>query len=243
MDSKSVGLLALSAALVVMSFVLGNAWVTTHDSPTKVVVKGHAQTDFESDLIVWRAYFERRASTIADAYPMVKDDAEMIKQYLIKKGVQESEIVFGAIDISKTYRREDLREGGSRRVFSGYQLPQDVVIESKNVDGIELVAREISELLNAGIELNSQRPEFYYTKLSELKIDLLSRASADGTLRAMSIADEADGSLGDLRRADMGTVQITGQNSNEDYTWGGAFNTTSRYKTASITVKMEFDIN
>lgn len=243
MDSKSVGLIALSIAGVVMSIIVGNAWTSTHDSPSKLVVKGHAQTDFTSDLIVWRASFERRAGTIAEAYPLVKDDAEMIKKYLVKKGVKSTEIVLGAVDITKTYRREDLPEGGYRRVFSGYQLRQDVVVESDNVDQVELVAREISELLNAGVELNSRAPEFYYTKLSELKIDMLSRASADGRLRATSIADEGGGSLGALRRADMGTFQITGQNSNEEYTWGGAFNTSSKYKTASITVKMEFDIN
>jgi len=37
----------------------------------------------------------------------------------------------------------------------------------------------------------------------------------------------------------MGIFQITGQNSNEDYSYGGAFNTSSKNKTASITVNLE----
>ena len=40
----------------------------------------------------------------------------------------------------------------------------------------------------------------------------------------------------------MGVIQITGQNSTEDYSWGGAFNTKAKNKTATVTVKMEFEI-
>ncbi len=46
--------------------------------------------------------------------------------------------------------------------------------------------------------------------------------------------------LGKLRKANMGVLQITEKNSNEDYGYGGAFNTSSRNKTGSITIKMEF---
>jgi hypothetical protein len=40
----------------------------------------------------------------------------------------------------------------------------------------------------------------------------------------------------------MGIFQITAQNSDEEYTWGGAFNTSDKLKTASITVRMEFGV-
>jgi len=46
-----------------------------------------------------------------------------------------------------------------------------------------------------------------------------------------------------LKKANMGIFQITGKDSNEDYSWGGTFNTSSKEKTASITVKMEFKID
>ncbi len=41
----------------------------------------------------------------------------------------------------------------------------------------------------------------------------------------------------------MGVFQITGKNSNEDYSYGGAFNTSAKNKTGSITIKMEFAAN
>jgi hypothetical protein len=40
----------------------------------------------------------------------------------------------------------------------------------------------------------------------------------------------------------MGVFQITGQNENEEYSYGGAFNTSSINKTATITVKTEYEV-
>jgi hypothetical protein len=77
--------------------------------------------------------------------------------------------------------------------------------------------------------------------LSELKIDLLAKASADARLRAETIAKNSGGKLGELRKGSMGVFQITGQNADEDYSYGGAFNTSHKNKTASITVRVEFE--
>lgn len=73
-------------------------------------------------------------------------------------------------------------------------------------------------------------------------MDLLAKASADGKQRAEIIAKNAGSSLGKLKKATLGVFQITGKNSNEDYSYGGTFNTTNRDKTGSITIRMEFAV-
>ncbi len=69
---------------------------------------------------------------------------------------------------------------------------------------------------------------------------MISKATEDARIRAEKIAEFSNGSLGDLRSAKMGVFQITGQNANESYSWGGTFNTSSRDKTASITMKLVY---
>src|SRR5690606_24398673 len=104
------------------------------------------------------------------------------------------------------------------------------------------LSRKATELIERGIEFNSAAPSYYYSKLSELKIDLLAKASADARSRAETIARNSGSSLGKTRKASMGVFQITGQNSNEDYSYGGVFNTSSKHKTASITVRVEYAV-
>jgi hypothetical protein len=118
-----------------------------------------------------------------------------------------------------------------------------VAIESSEVSKVEQISREVTELIASGVEFYSESPEFYYTKLAELKIEMVSEATADARLRAEKIAQSSGGDLGNLQSAEMGIFQIVGQNSDEDYSWGGAFNTSSRRKTASITMQLNFQID
>jgi hypothetical protein len=98
-------------------------------------------------------------------------------------------------------------------------------------------------LIENGIEINSLQPSYFYTKLSELKIDLLAKASADAKKRAETIAVNSGNSLGSVKRASMGVFQITGQNSNEAFSEGGTFNTSSKNKKASITIRIDYAVN
>ena len=63
--------------------------------------------------------------------------------------------------------------------------------------------------------------------------------------RAISekISEFSGGKLGKLESARMGIFQITGQNSKENHSWGGTYNTTSRKKTASITMKLTYKVD
>ncbi|MFN0031010.1 MAG: SIMPL domain-containing protein, partial [Flavobacteriales bacterium] len=115
-------------------------------------------------------------------------------------------------------------------------------IESNEVEKVEQISREVTELIDQGIEFYSDSPRYYYTKLNELKIEMLAEASKDATLRAQQMATNAGSKLGNLRSADMGIFQITGSHSEEEYSWGGTLNTSSKNKTASITVRMQFDL-
>jgi hypothetical protein len=118
-----------------------------------------------------------------------------------------------------------------------------VTIESKDVQKVENLSRQITELINNGVEFSSRAPAYYYTKLSDLKIQMIADATKDARKRAEEIAMNAGGKLGKLKKANLGVFQITAQNSSdEDYSWGGTFNTSSKNKTANITIRLEYEI-
>jgi hypothetical protein len=238
---NKINVIIISAAIVLSAALLGHAWVKTHESKTSISVTGLSSKEFISDLIVWKASFNRKAPALKDAYSALKKDAGEIKKYLLAKGLNENEIVFSSVDIRKDY--DKVKENNFvKEIFTGYSLTQSVKIEAHDVDKIEFISRQVTELIDSGIELYSEAPQYYYTKLSELKIEMLAAASKDAHNRAEKIIENAGGKLGRVRVADMGVFQITAPNSSEEYSWGGAFNTTSKRKTASITVKLEFQI-
>ncbi len=228
-------------ALIISFFAISSAYKYKFRAEETISVTGSAEKDFVSDQVVWRGTFSRKDLDLKAAYAALKSDEAAIRNYLKNKGLADTEVAFSAISLDKqfSYRYdENGRQTGSD--FSGYNLSQSVNVDSKKIDMVQKISREITELIQSGIELNSSAPSYYYTKLSELKIDLLAKAGADAKLRASTIAKNSGSSLGNLKKASMGVFQITGQNSDEEYSYGGVFNTSSKAKTASITVRTEY---
>lgn len=225
-------------------WIASNAFKYKYKQQETISVTGAADTNFVADIVAWSASFSRTSYDLQEAYSALKGDENQVKDYLIKLGLADNEVIMSAISIDKLYDYQYDQNGNQRgSVFNGYKLTQNVKVKSDKIDKVDLVSRKITELIQKGLELNSSAPSYYYSKLESLKIDLLAKASADARKRASTIAKNADASLGCLKKASMGIFQITGQFEDEDYTYGGTFNTSSLNKTASITVKQDYDIN
>ncbi len=227
----------------VIAFALvSNAYKYRSKTMETIVVTGLAEKDFNSDLIVWSGTYARKSFDLKDAYSTLKNDENAIRSYLLKKGIAAGNMQFSSVMINKEFSQQTNANGQyMSQEFTGYNLMQIVTIESSEVDKVDKISREVAELIQSGIEFNSNPPMFYNTKLNEVKMELLGKASADARARAETIAKNAGSSLGELKKATMGVFQITGKNSNEAYSYGGAFNTSNKYKTGSITIKMEFE--
>jgi len=232
-----------SAAIVLASIILGYYYFSRTQPVGNISVTGLGEKDFISDLIVWEGNFSKTNMNLKTAFAELKKDRDLILSYMNKKGITQKEVVFSSVNSIKDNQPKYSSDGkyiGS--VFVGYQLSQTVQIESENVEKIENLSREITELLNEGIEFYSLPPRYYYTKLADLKIEMISKATEDARIRAEKIAENSGSKLSNLISAKMGIFQITGQNSGEEYSWGGTFNTESKNKTASITMKLTYGV-
>ncbi len=240
---KHLSAIVFAIAIIASSLILGQAVINRNKTQGTISVTGLGQTDFLSDLIVWEARFTRDNSDLKQAYTDLENDKNAIRSYLVSKGLPDSVIVFNAVKTSRNMRQNYTSSGQYiGEEFTGYTLSQMVQIDSKEVSKVEKISREVTELLNKGIQLYSLSPRYYYTKLDDLKIEMISSATENARLRAEQIAKNSGTKLGELQMARMGIFQITGQNSNENYSWGGAYNTASKAKTASITIKLTYRV-
>lgn len=237
---KNFSAIVFSVSIIVAAYLLGNAIINRNIGQGKISVTGLGKADFTSDLIVWEGSFSKTKNSLQEAYADLEKDKKIILAYLISKGIAEDAIVFKAVQSRKSSKPKYVNGKYAGEDFLGHVLTQSLQIDSKHVEIVEKVSREITELLNKGIQFYSEPPRYYYTKLADLKVEMISKATSDAKARAEKIAENSGGKLGELLSAKMGIFQITGQNSNENYSWGGAFNTSSKEKTASITIKLAY---
>ena len=243
MKTNITGIL-MAAAIVISAFIFSNAYKNRHRASNTISVTGLGSKDFVSDLIVWSGSFVRKNTNLKQAYAELDTDREDIRKYLLSKGIKPGNIIFSAVDIYKEF--DEVYDNSGNRIrsnFTGYKLTQNIQLESLEVDRVEDLSRQVSELINSGIEFYSTAPQYYYTKLAELKIEMIAEATKDASTRAERIAENAGSKVGRLKNANMGVFQIVAQNSAEEFSWGGSFNTSSKRKTATITVKLDYQTN
>ncbi|MBQ1780731.1 MAG: SIMPL domain-containing protein [Bacteroidales bacterium] len=230
-----------SIGLFLAAIAIGVAYYQTKKPQKTVSIVGLAEKDFTSDLIVWEFEFSAKGADMKEAYANLKEQSEVVKAYLKKANIPEKEIDFKKVSTRTNYRSFYDANNRWREEFDGYIAEQVVRIESHDIDKVEALTRDISELYDQNIMIENHNPEYYYTKLADLKLQMLAEASQDAKNRAETITKSAGAKLGDLKSANMGVFQITKPNSSEeDYTWGGAFNTSSKEKRASINMRLTY---
>lgn len=233
---------AVTAIICALVFTVGFVSYKQSAASNGLTASGSASTDFEADLIVWRGTFSAYGETTQEAYAVIKSDSEIVKEYLAENGITEDEMVFSSVQISPCYTTEYDANGNYVRSYTdGYNLYQELTVTSSYVDKVEQVSRDITTLIEAGVEFISDSPEYYYTKLDEIKLALIEMATSNAKQRIDIMAAGAGTKPGKLLTASLGVFQITATNSGTgEYTYDGAFDTSSRYKTATITVRLNY---
>lgn len=205
--------IVLALGLVLSSMVFGWFFAKARKGDEVITVTGSARKRIKSDLVVWSASVSYQAPTLADAYRQLSENIPRVKQYLIGKGIPENEITISSISTT-TLRKTD-ENGQESSKISGYSLRQELQVRSTDIDKIAQISREATELINQGILIDSSSPQYLYTKLGDLKVEMLGEAAKDAKTRAERIAASTGNSIGTVRSAKMGVMQITAADSTE----------------------------
>jgi hypothetical protein len=221
-------------------------WVRTHPKGRSIDVTGSAKKRIVSDQIVWSAVVETENMDRTAAYHSLAGYVQTALAYLDKQGIKKEEVRVLSAAVEEMKEREYVGTGErriERDVFKGYRTSQGITVRSNDVNRVERISREITQLLEQGVPISSRTPRYYYTKLGELKIEMLAAAARDARVRAQSILEQTGGArLGKLRSADMGVINVNPANSTET-SWEGNNDTQSLEKDILTVVHVSFELD
>jgi len=248
-----LGAFAISLGIVLSTWIAAGTWKEVRKRPDKnnIRITGSARKRIVSDLIQWSATIEAEAPQRTEAYIALKSGTDKAVAFLKALGLKTEEIQTQSASISEefeTIREDKVLPGTSvplrseRKESKGFRAMQVVSVSSENVALIEKASREITTLLEQGVSVTSRSPNYYYTRLGELKLEMLAEAAKDARSRADNILRSAGNtSVGKLVYADMGIININAANSTETSTEGNN-DTTSRDKDIITIVHAEFEV-
>ena len=250
-----VALFALitGASLDVATLIVANTidYVKTLDT-SLLTVTGSTQQIITSDEVKWTGNFSREtpANDLKGGYAQMKTDLDLVSKSLQDQGVSENEITISPVMMNPIYNNcaAALKFGaapdqaGCKNEITSYRLVQNVEVNSSDVNKITKVAQDLSPLIDQGVVFSTQRLEYYYTKLPDLRVKLLAAATKDAQVRAEQIATSTGEKLGHLMSENTGVIQITPVNSTQ-ISDAGTYDTSTIEKQITAVVRAQFTLN
>lgn len=126
-------------------------------------------------------------------------------------------------------------------LFTGYTVSRQVIVRSSDVAKMNALANNIDPLTGQGYNVTTPALELTYSKLADMRVELLTEAIKDAKARAEAIAKDSGRSVGQLRTATGGVVQVlpAGGSDISDY---GSYDTQSMNKEVMVTVRATFEL-
>jgi hypothetical protein len=236
-DKKIIPAAILGVALIISAFTFGKLYYSAQsvNSKDSLSVTGSTKTRVTSDQAKLVISLSREAVTpdLSPGYKNLAADLKATHDFLTKSGVADADVTESPATANQIYDQNPT-PGITR-----YQLGQTVTIQSSDVAKITEVSKNVPTLARNGAVVSVLSLEYYYSKLPDLRISLLTQAVQDAKARAEKIAEGTGRKIGGIMTAEGGVVQVLAPNSVDvsDY---GSYDTSSIDKDVMISVKASF---
>ena len=234
----------MGAALVAGLWLLGTNIKDGRVNDT-ITVTGSVKKSVVADYGKWHGTITHSA-TLADSGDLsaldatlqaVSKDAVLVKNFA--KGLGLDEQGFHLLPVATDPQYEQLPNYVQSQRIIGYTVRQEIEVESADVNKIEELSTKASQLVKQNVAFTNQNTEYYYQKLAELRPELFAQATRDAKERAEAIARGTGVTVGAIRSARTGVIQVLRPNSTDvsDY---GSYDLSTKEKEVSAVVTVSF---
>lgn len=203
--------LSTGGSFVMSTWVASRAYLKRGEQQEKSVrtldVTGSAKRAISSDLAIWSIRVAGEGKTLEEAFQKMSSSGDRVREFLSQRGFAPDTVRPGPIRTETHYRKDE--KGNPTREITSYELTRDFDVRTPDVHLVETSAGEVTELIRTGAHLISFSPEFVYTKLADLKIEMIGEATRNARERAEKIAVNSGCHIGAVKDARAGVLQIT----------------------------------
>lgn len=172
-----------------------------------VAVRGFAEREVKADLAIWNIGYVGTGNDLAAIQDKIESDSILIREFLQRSGITANEIIELPTSMTDLLSRDYRPEGASQ---GRYIVNAGLRVRSSKVDIVSrLSGAQIGVLIKSGVTLReSQPPVYLYTKLKDIKPQMVAEASEDARKAAAQFARDSKAKLGGMKSATQGVFQF-----------------------------------
>ena len=198
----------VGVSLILSASLLKDGLTELRTADRYVTVKGVAEKEVTADLALWPIRFSASGETLEVARQKARSSRDGVMAFLKLQAISEDSVELQRMDVVDTQANAYQPENSARKVI----INQVLMVRTAEVDKVRQAARNVSDLVDSGVILSSDYgptgPTYLFTRLNQVKPDMISEATLAARESARQFALDADAELGGLRRANQGVFQI-----------------------------------
>ncbi len=172
-----------------------------------ISVKGLSDRNVVADCAMWKITVVTEANTIKEAQEKMNKDMDIVTKFLKTEGIMDTEVTD---TYSKT--RDKFYYGCERdnTRTKRFDLKGKIKIRTNDINKVRAIKSKFSQLQEQGININDE-VKYVYTKIDQLRIEMLQEAAKDSETRAQKIAETFGAKIIGLRNFTSGKFSISAE--------------------------------
>ncbi len=199
--------ICVAAGLTMGGYFVGQTLYNAKVAVNTAEAKGLSEKRVTADKANWEINFSVKGPTRDDVPNLYKkaeiQQAEIIK-LLIESGFKEKNIKADVLN----YSSKEIRDTKKVLIKETHTLSGSIRLETQQVNLVEKSRAKINKLIAKGYDIDNNMPEYHFTKLNEIKPDMLKEATKNARLSAKQFAEDAGAKVGSIRTARQGNFSI-----------------------------------
>jgi hypothetical protein len=205
-------------------------------------VKGLSEKDVVADQGTWKLTISLAGNDIIALNQKAVEQKRIVLEGLLASGFKVSEVNGDfpiAIEDKMVDRNNDRFDPEKR---ARYVLDITIQLETTDVEKLFKSTHMINQFIAQGIFFKgSTAPTFFYSKINEIKPEMLKEAGANAFAGALELANNTKSQVGKIKDASQGAFSIRLRNDSSEYE--GGYGKSSPYLRVRVVTNVTYFIN
>lgn len=173
-----------------------------------VSVRGLAEREVDADLAVWNMSFSMGENNLESMQKSILEKTEVIKKYLIKHGLEESDFTVKPAAITDNSLNSYMDQ---TKITYKFVAQQTILVRSGKIEAVKSAYADSLELVSAGIAVSQDydsKVSYEFTKLNDIKPEMIAEATKNARTAAEQFAHDSNSKVGKIKKATQGLFTI-----------------------------------
>ncbi len=202
-----------------------------------ITVRGVSERNVTADLATWSVSFSHTGIELGSVQQSVDQQARSVRSFLLRAGFRPAEVTDSDVSLSRDQPTDkDGNPVGPKTVT----VRRSIELRTNDVMKARAAYAGQADLLRNGVELSGSGISYTFTKLNDLKPEMIAEATRHARLSAEQFAKDSGASVGSIKTASQGYFSVGPRDGSDDEDSDG---TDSPFQKVRVVTTVDYDID